>query len=451
MFVKRILLGRFPALALGLLLAIVLQSGESLLGRSSAGAVELHGAGATFPAPLYQAWIDRFQKDHPDVSIRYEPIGSGEGFARFASGVVDFAGSDSPIPTNGAGRFERIGAQVPATAGMIVLAYNLPGVTGLLKLPRAVYVDIFLGKIRSWDDPRITAANPDLTLPSMDIAVIGRLDSSGTTYAFSSHLAAASPMMSQDGPGVGKIVAWPNAAMLARGNEGVASRIKISQGAIGYVEYGLAGRLGLPMASLENKEGRFVAPTLESGLAAIHASAHLGLDNLASSVVDPTGADAYPIVTYSWLILPKTYPADQGRALRSFMDFTLGDGQGMSKELGYIPLPSEVSERGKAVIANILPGDGASTPASTATEQANTAPATAPPSLSPAPASPTRAEIYTVAPGDTFKSIAVKLYRDSRRWRAIAAANPKIDPRRPLRAGQILKLPEPVEAMGRPL
>jgi phosphate transport system substrate-binding protein len=259
-------------------------------------------------------------------------------------------------------------------------------------------------------------------------------------------------MWNQDGPGVAKIVAWPNAAMLARGNEGVASRIKMSQGAIGYVEYGLAGRLGLPMASLENREGRFVAPTLESAGAAIHASAHLGLDNLAASVVDPAGADAYPIVTYSWLMVLQEYPADQGRALRSFMDFALGDGQGMSKELGYIPLPSQVTELGKAVVANTLPGDvGASPPASTATEQANMAPATEPPTLSPAPTSPTRAEIYTVAAGDTFKSIAVKLYRDSRRWRDIAAANPKLNPRRPLRAGQILKLPEPVEAIGRPL
>jgi phosphate transport system substrate-binding protein len=316
------------------------------LGSSPAAALELNGAGATFPAPLYAAWIERFQKDHPDVVISYEPVGSGEGLSRFASGVVDFAGSDVPMPTSGAERFERIGAQLPATAGMIVLAYNLPGLKAPLKLSRGVYTDIFLGKIRRWDDPRIAAVNPELHLPTTNIAVVGRLDSSGTTYAFTGHLAAVNPSWTDEGgPGVGKIVAWPNVAMLARGNEGVASRIKISEGAIGYVEFGFAQRVGLPMASLENKEGKFVAPTPDAGAAAISASGHLGLESLAASVIDPPGSEAYPIVTYSWLMLLRTYSADQGRALRSFIDFGLEEGQKISTDLGYIPLPPAVGGR----------------------------------------------------------------------------------------------------------
>ncbi|MGD9658432.1 MAG: phosphate ABC transporter substrate-binding protein PstS [Methylocystis sp.] len=468
----RILSNKIAALAFGILLASALHAGESVLASSPASAIELHGAGATFPAPLYLAWIERFQKDHPAVTIRYEPVGSGEGLARFGSGVVDFAGSDVPVSAAGAGRFERIGAQFPSTAGMIVLAYNLPGITGALRLPRSVYTDIFLGKIRRWDDPRIAAANPEVQLPATNIAVIGRLDSSGTTFAFTSHLAAANPAWSENGPGVGKIVSWPNVAMLARGNEGVASRIKISEGAIGYVEYGFARRLGLPMAALENKDGKFIAPTPEAGVAAISGTAQFSIDSLATSVVDPTDPAAYPIVTYSWLMILRTYPEDQGRAMRAFLNFVLGEGQSMSSDIGYIPLPAAVADLGKAVVASTLAEEvGAAAPSSTDTKssEATTAapsattkdlrettrkPETAeasPAESAPQAPSSTRSETYTVARGDTFKSIAVKLYRDSARWRDIVAANPKLNPRRRLRAGQILKLPEPVEATGHSL
>jgi phosphate transport system substrate-binding protein len=454
----RILSNKFATLAFGVLFAGALHAGESLLSPSSAAAVELHGTGATFPAPLYQAWIDRFHKDHSDVVMRYDPVGSGEGLARFASGVVDFAGSDEPVPKSGAARFERIGAQLPVTAGMIVLAYNLPSVTGELKMPRSVYTDIFLGKIRRWDDSRIAAANPGVQLPATTIAVVGRLDSSGTTFAFTSHLATANPSWSESGgPGIGKIVSWPNVAMLARGNEGVAARIKISEGAIGYVEYGFARRLGLPMATLENKVGKFIAPTPEAGTAAMSASGQPSLDSLASLVVDPTGAEAYPIVTYSWLIVHRAYPADQGRAMRAFLNFALGDGQRMSSDLGYIPLPPAVADLGKAVVSRAFPDEAGAAAPSAATkglEESTAASETAGGSPSePAPSAPfpPRAETYTVASGDTFKSIAVKLYRDPARWRDIVAANPKLDSRRRLRAGQILKLPEPVQATGRPL
>jgi phosphate transport system substrate-binding protein len=459
----RILSNKFATLAYGVLLAGALHAGESLLSSSSAAAVELHGAGATFPAPLYQAWIVRFHKDHPDVAMRYDPVGSGEGLARFASGVIDFAGSDEPVPKSGAARFEQIGAQLPGTAGMIVLAYNLPSVTGELRLPRSVYTDIFLGKIRRWDDPRIAAANPGVQMPATTIAVVGRLDSSGTTFAFTSHLAAANPSWSENGgPGVGKIVSWPNVAMLARGNEGVAARIKISEGAIGYVEYGFARRLGLPMATLENKEGKFIAPTPEAAALAIDASEQTSLASLATSVVDPTDAGAYPIVSYSWLIVHREYPADQRRAMRAFLNFALGDGQKMSSEVGYIPLPLAVADLGKAVVARILAEEGGAAAPSAATkepEESTAAPEAAEPPRAetpraePAPLarSPMREETYTVAAGDTFKSIAVKLYRDSARWRDIVAANPSLNPKRRLRAGQILKLPDPVQATGRPL
>ncbi len=219
--------------------------------------LELRGAGSTLAAPLYGKWIDAFEQAHPSIGVRYEAIGSGEGVARFVADTVDFTGSDVQLPPARAAKIERGVIQVPSTAGMVVLAYNLPELKGQLRLPQDVYVDIFLGRIRTWNDPRILAANPDLNLPSINIAVVARQDSSGTTNAFTRHLAAVSNRWTDGGPGVGNIVVWPPGAMLARGNEGVASRIKISNGAIGYVEYGFARRLGLPVALLENKSGEF--------------------------------------------------------------------------------------------------------------------------------------------------------------------------------------------------
>lgn len=318
-----------------------------------ASGVEIHGAGSTFAAPLYDKWIATFEAAQPSISLRYDAVGSGEGVARFRSGAVDFGASDVPLPAADASNIDRGVVQVPSTAGMIVLAYNLPGVEGQLKLPQDVYVDIFLGKIRTWDDPRILEANTDLDLPSTNIAVIGRQESSGTTYALTNHLAAVSTAWQDEGPGVGKVVQWPNVAMLARGNEGVASRIKISAGSIGYVEYGFAHRLGLSVAALENKAGQFVAPSEDAGAAALTASAGHGLDGLSASLANPPGPQTYPIVTYSWLLLHERYPAAQARAVTSFVNWALDDGQRYAADLGYLALPPAVADLGKNALSRI--------------------------------------------------------------------------------------------------
>jgi phosphate transport system substrate-binding protein len=268
---------------LGALLFVILALAASIGGARAAG-VEMHGAGATFPAPLYKAWIERFQKDHPNAAMRYESVGSGEGIARFTEGELDFAASDVAAPTTGDERSDGIGAQFPVTAGMVTIAYNLPGVGQRLKMPRAVYADIFLGRIRRWDDPRIAAANPGVRLPARDIAVTARLDSSGTTFAFTSHLSTISPAWAESGVGVGKKVNWPEFVALAKGNEGVGAQIKNREGALGYVEYGYARRLGLAVATLENKEGKYIAPSPEAGAAAINQSSYLGLENLKASI-----------------------------------------------------------------------------------------------------------------------------------------------------------------------
>jgi len=312
--------------------------------RITAGAVHLQGAGATFPAPLYEKWIAVYQHDHPDVSIGYDAVGSGEGIKRFVAGAVDFGASDSAMQDSEIAQVKQGVRLVPATAGMVVLAYNLPELKGELKLKRDVYVDIFAGRIRNWDDPRIKAANPNLALPRKTIAVVVRQDSSGTTYAFTNHLSAISTEWRDRGPGVGKVIGWPGGAMIARGNEGVASRIKISDGAIGYLEYGFARRLGLPMASLENKTGQFVQPDAQSGQQALLIGSAAAPDHLRLFIPDPEGETAYPIVTYSWLLLYDQYP-DEAKlvAVKDFVSWALGEGQRYSAELGYIPLPQPVA------------------------------------------------------------------------------------------------------------
>src|SRR5262245_22805608 len=273
--------------------------------RAAAGALQLHGAGATFPAPLYKKWLEEYQKQHPDVQLSYKAIGSGEGTKQFMAGAVDFGASDAAMSDEEMAAVARGVQLVPTVAGSIVLAYNLDGLGGDLKLSRDVYVDIFLGKIKSWDDLRIKRLNPDLKLPKGDIALVVRQDSSGTTYAFTNHLSTVSEEWRDRGPGVGALIDWPGTAMAARGNEGVAGRIKISRGSMGYVEYGIARRSGLSMAWLENKAGQFIEPHGGTGLATL-LNTPLP-ENLRVFFPDPDGQDSYPIVTYSWLLLYKQY------------------------------------------------------------------------------------------------------------------------------------------------
>ncbi len=327
--------------------------GAVILGPALAARLEIRGAGSTLSAPLYEMWIEAFQRAHPEMFVHYAAVGSGEGVNLFRNGAIDFGASDFPLPAAQTAQIERGVVQAPVTAGMIVLAYNLPGVSTQLKLPQDIYVDIFLGRIKTWRDPRIRAANPGVNLPPINIFVIGRSDSSGTTFAFTSHLAAIAKRWTEGGPGVGGVIDWPHGAMLVRGNEGVASRIKISEGAIGYVEFGFAHRLGLPMALLQNKDGQFVAPTPETGMAALTASASSGLEDLLASVTNPAGALAYPIVTYSWLLLYQSYPPDKAKAIHAFVGWGLGEGQAVAAELGYLALPNAVADLAKSSLARV--------------------------------------------------------------------------------------------------
>ncbi len=343
-----------------LLFASVLSAAgiAAVLPENRAGAAtndtSLRGAGSTFSAALYKQWIETYHRDHPQVSITYDAVGSGEGVRRFVAGSVDFGASDVALSDREAAEISRGTVMVASTAGMVVLAYNVPGLRGELKLPRDVYPAILSGQIRRWNDPRIEAANPGVTLPHLDIVIVARQDSSGTTFALTNHLAAVSLAWREQGLGVGKLVEWPASAMLASGNEGVASRIKISEGSIGYVEYGFAKGLGLPMAVLQNKAGKFVVPDDAAGLHSLAEAAAKTPAGLNQSIVDPSEADAYPIVTFSWLLLYRKYDDPQkGAAVRDFVAWGLSNGQTFSQKLGYLPLPGEVAALGTQALGSI--------------------------------------------------------------------------------------------------
>jgi phosphate transport system substrate-binding protein len=338
------------------LLCSLLLCCETKTAEKKADVIEISGAGATFPALLYKKWIEEYRNKRPDVAIHYRPVGSGEGTKQFVQYEVDFGASDAAMDDEQIAQVGRGVKLIPATAGIIVLAYNIEGLNGQLQLPRDVYVDIFSGKIKSWDDPRIKKANPGLNLPSKEILVVARQDSSGTTFAFTNHLSAISQEWRDRGPGIGKAVNWPGNAMTARGNEGVAGRIKMSSGAIGYVEYGFAKRAGLRTALLENKAGRFVEALPGTGQATLVNTQAEMPANLRMFFPDPPGDDSYPIVTYSWMLLYRQYPdAKKAGVLKDFVKWGVSEGQQYSEAIGYCRVPPGVAGLAVKAVEEIKP------------------------------------------------------------------------------------------------
>ena len=291
--------------------------------------------------PLFRKWFEQYHKEHPNVVVDYDIVGSGEGTERFLNEKVDFGASDAALTDEEIDSVKRGAVLVPVTAGSIVLAYSPEGLPPKLKLSRSVYTDIFLGKITHWNDPRIAAINPGVTFPDRDIQVVARNDSSGTTFAFTNHLSAISEEW-RKGPGAAK--ASTGRAMPCVPTETRMLR-ELSRGAgmIGYVEFGEAKRAGLGMAWLENKAGNYIKPTGTSGLETLLQTKLPA--NLRVFMPDPDGNDSYPIVTYSWLLLYKKYDDPKKLdTLKEVVRWCLDEGQQESESLGYIRLaPDAVS------------------------------------------------------------------------------------------------------------
>jgi phosphate transport system substrate-binding protein len=335
---------------------------EKLKVEAPPGGVLLRGAGATFPAPLYQKWFTKYRQAHPDVVVAYDEVGSGEGIKRFIGKskelsedeLVDFAASDAAMSDAEIAEVDRGVQLLPATAGVVVLAYNLPDLQSDLKLSQEVFAGILLGKITQWNDPRIVKDNPGVAFPKLTIAFVARQDSSGTTFALTTHLSAVSEQWRAQFGGGAKYVNWPGNVMRANGNEGVAGRIKQSIGSLGYVHYGFAKRLGLKMALLQNKAGHFVRPTERSGAATL-ASARLP-NNLRLYFPDPEGEESYPIVTFSWVLLYRNYAdAKTAAVVKDLFRWCLTEGQQFSGELGYLRLAPNVVSAATAAVDAIGP------------------------------------------------------------------------------------------------
>jgi phosphate transport system substrate-binding protein len=315
----------------------------------TSGSIKLQGAGASFPAPLYNKWFKAFSGSHPNALVDYQSVGSGSGVKSVIDHTVDFGASDAAMKPEDMARVPGGVRLFPMTAGSIVLAYNLPAVANI-KLSRNAYSKVFVGEVKRWNDPAIAASNPGVNLPDMPINVVVRADSSGTSFVFSQHLSAINEAFGKT-VGANTMPNWP-VGTKSKGNEGVTASVMTTPGAIGYIEYGYARSQKVPVALLENKTGKYVEATSTSGQAAL-ASATLP-DDLIAWAADPEAPEAYPIVTYTWLICYRTY-ADKNKvqAMQDLIRYGLTDGQKDAEPLGYIPLPPNVVARATAAIADI--------------------------------------------------------------------------------------------------
>lgn len=308
--------------------------------------VSMTGAGASFPAPLYQNWFVEMNKKHPQLQVNYQSVGSGAGVEQFTSETVNFGASDVAMTDEEMAQVERGVILLPMTAGSIVLTYNIPGVESGLNLTRDAYVNILLGNITNWSDPAIADANPDVDLPDQRITVVHRSDGSGTTGVFTKHLSSISEDWSKE-IGEGKSVEWPTTKgtfVGGKGNEGVTAQVQQTTGAIGYVEYGYAVNNNLPIASLENAAGNFIEPNEETAAATL-AAVELP-ENLRSFITDPEGDESYPVVTYTWMLAYEEYPDPTiAKAMEVMIEYGLNEGQEIAPRLGYVPLPQNVRER----------------------------------------------------------------------------------------------------------
>lgn len=304
----------------------------------------INGAGSSFVYPAVTKWFAEYAKVNPAVNFNYQSIGSGGGIKQITAQTVDFGASDAYLTNEQLRAMPGKAIQVPVVAGAVVVTYNIPGVTEQLKFKPDVLADIFLGVIKKWNDPRIAETNAGVNLPAADIIVAHRSDGSGTSAIFTDYLSSVSPAWKKK-VGKGTSVSWP-VGLGGKGNEGVAGTLKQTPNSIGYVELAYAEKNRLPYAQLQNKSGNFVAPTLESTTKAIEGKLNSIPDDFRFSLVNPDGADAYPIAGVTWIILyQKQKDGEKGRALVDFLKWAIHDGQQFTKDLNYAPLPESLAAK----------------------------------------------------------------------------------------------------------
>jgi phosphate transport system substrate-binding protein len=312
------------------------------------GQTTLNGAGATFPNPMYQKWFSEYHKAHPDIQFNYQSIGSGGGIRQVLAQTVDFGASDGPMTDQQLSEAKTKILHIPTVLGAVVPAYNVPGVSGELKFTPEALAGIFLGKITTWNDPVIAKANPGVNLPAQSIIVLHRSDGSGTSYIFTDYLSKISSEWA-NGPGKGTSVKWP-VGLGGKGNEGVAGMIRQMQGGIGYIELIYAVQNKIDYGLVKNSAGTFVKASLESVTAAAASAKSMPAD-FRVSITNPPGKDAYPISSFTWLLIPeKSKETAKGKILADFLNWMVDDGQKMTADLTYAPLPENVAAKVKGAI-----------------------------------------------------------------------------------------------------
>ena len=320
------------------LLASLLLTG---LAATASAQMTINGAGATFPYPIYSKWFDAYAKVDPSVRFNYQSIGSGGGQKQILAQTVDFGASDGPMSDDNLAKAPGKLLHIPTVAGAVVMTYNLSGNVNL-KLDGETIADIFLGKIKKWNDPRIAATNPGVSLPNGDVVVVHRSDGSGTTFIFTDYLSKVSSEWKQKA-GTNTSVNWPT-GIGGKGNEGVSGQVKQLPNSIGYVELIYAIQNKMPYADVKNAAGEFVKPTLDSVTAAL-ATADVP-DDFRFSMTNAPGKDAYPIAGATWLLVyQQQKDATKGKKLVEFLKWAESDGEKMAKDLDYAPLPDALQQR----------------------------------------------------------------------------------------------------------
>lgn len=311
----------------------------------------LNGAGATFPYPIYSKWFSEYHKAHSDVQVNYQSIGSGGGIRQVLAGTVDFGASDGPMTDEQLGQAKVKILHVPTVLGAVVPAYNIPGVTEEVKFTPEALAGIFLGKITSWNDKALTAANPGVNFPNQAIVVIHRSDGSGTSYIFTDYLSKVSADW-KNGPGKGTSVKWP-VGLGGKGNEGVAGMIRQMEGSIGYVELIYALQNKITYGSMKNPAGEFVKASLDSVTTAAASVKSMPAD-FRVSITNAPGKGAYPISSFTWLLIPtKSQDPNKGKILTDLLNWCETDGQKLAADLSYAPLPDTVVAKVKEAIKQV--------------------------------------------------------------------------------------------------
>ena len=344
----------FQLVALLVVLVFAFVSFACAGGGGGSGTVSLQGAGATFPNPLYQKWLSEYGKLHSNIRIDYQSIGSGGGIKQLKEQTVDFGASDAPMKDEDLKSAPGAILHIPTVLGAVVITHNLQGVTQLRFSPEVI-ADIFLGKIKKWNDPKIAADNPGVTLPANDITVVHRSDGSGTSAVFTDYLSKVSAEWKEK-VGSGTSPSWP-IGIGGKGNEGVTGQVKNTPNTIGYVELAYAVQNKLPVAQIKNASGSFVEPSIDAVSAAAAASAANMPEDLRLSITNASGAQAYPISSYTYILVYKEQKdAAKGKALVDFLWWGIHDGENFAKELQYAPLPADIVKRAEAKISSITAG-----------------------------------------------------------------------------------------------